>query len=719
MHKLLNLFFLIFISHQTFSQNDLFRDTSIRVIENNLKFSHAWAGGINAAQFNEIDINLDGKKDLIVFDRSGNKLIPFIKKNNQYVFAPKFKELFPKLRDWVIFADYNCDGKNDIYSYSSSGIAIYENTSSSNLSFSLVTQLVFSNYGSLNTNIFVSPVDIPAIVDIDNDGDLDILTFKITGGFIEYHKNLAIELTGNCDTVAFELESGCWGNFYEGLNNYTLNCQNCQCPPIIGDNNTKQKHAGSTLLCFDIDNDNDKDLILGDVSFNNLNLIINGGNSQNANMISVDSLFPTNTSNTIAADMDIFPAAFYLDVTSDGKKDLIVTSNSENNSENFESCWMYQNIGSNTNIDFNFIQKNFLQQEMIDLGAGSYPTFFDHNNDGLADIIVGNYGYHQIGGNPRSSLALFTNIGTITTPKYELESRDWQNISSLNLNINLNIPALNLTPTFGDLDGDSDDDMILGDANGKLHFFTNTGATPASFILSEPNYKNIDIGYFASPQIIDVDRDGLLDIIIGEQNGSINYCQNTGNTNTPIFDSVISNFGGIDIENTIISTGYSSPTLFDNNGVFELYSGSFTGEVYKYNNIDNNITGTFDSIAALSISDGSKSRVAIQDINNDQKPDFIIGNYSGGLSLYSSDSSLISAINIDITNELLIYPNPTKYLLNIQGNNYGDIEISNIYGQTVLKSRKSDFTHKINTSKINPGIYFLKINNSCSKFIIK
>jgi len=356
---------------------------------------------------------------------------------------------------------------------------------------------------------------------------------------------------------------------------------------------------------------------------------------------------------------------------------------------------------------------------MIDLGAGSYPTFFDHNNDGLADIIVGNYGYHQIGGNPRSSLALFTNIGTITTPKYELENRDWQNISSLNLNINLNIPALNLTPTFGDLDGDSDDDMILGDANGKLHFFTNTGATPASFILSEPNYKNIDIGYFASPQIIDVDRDGLLDIIIGEQNGSINYCQNTGNTNTPIFDSVISNFGGIDIENTIISTGYSSPTLFDNNGVFELYSGSFTGEVYKYNNIDNNIAGTFDSISALSISDGSKSRVAIQDINNDQKPDFIIGNYSGGLSLYSSDSSLISAINIDITNELLIYPNPTKYLLNIQGNNYGDIEISNIYGQTVLKSRKSDFTHKINTSKINPGIYFLKINNSCSKFIIK
>ena len=37
--------------------------------------------------------------------------------------------------------------------------------------------------------------------------------------------------------------------------------------------NKKQKHAGSTLLAIDIDNDNDKDLILGDISYNNLNFV--------------------------------------------------------------------------------------------------------------------------------------------------------------------------------------------------------------------------------------------------------------------------------------------------------------------------------------------------------------------------------------------------------------------------------------------------------------
>ena len=450
-------------STSLFCQNNFYRDTTVALIENNIKFKNAWAGGINSAQFHEIDLDLDGNKDLIVFDKTGNKLLPFLNKNGYFSFAPDYRSSFPlhqdgkKLHDWVIFADYNCDGKNDIYTYSSGGFAIFKNTSTTSLSFSLVDTLVRSNYGGpIPLNIFISAVDIPAVSDVDNDGDLDILTFKITGGFIEYHKNLAIETTGNCDTILFELSESCWGNFYEGLNTYTLNCQNCQCPPIINHPNSKQKHAGSTLLAIDIDNDNDKDIILGDISFNNLNLLINGGDSLNANMIMVDSLFPSNNLNTLPANLEIFPAAYYLDLTNDGVKDLMVTTNSENNSSNFTSCWLFDNSGSNSNADFNFLQNNFIQDEMIDLGSGSYPTFFDHNNDGLFDIVVGNYGYHQSGGNPVSSLALFENTGSLNNPEFTLVDRDWQNISNINLNINLNIPAINLSPTFGDLDGDSD-----------------------------------------------------------------------------------------------------------------------------------------------------------------------------------------------------------------------------------------------------------------------
>ena len=42
--------------------------------------------------------------------------------------------------------------------------------------------------------------------------------------FVEYHKNLAMETTGNCDTVIFELNESCWGKFYEGLKFIIKSC---------------------------------------------------------------------------------------------------------------------------------------------------------------------------------------------------------------------------------------------------------------------------------------------------------------------------------------------------------------------------------------------------------------------------------------------------------------------------------------------------------------
>ena len=253
-------------------------------------------------------------------------------------------------------------------------MAVYKNTSINELSFIEVDTLVSDYGGPTPLNIYISPVDIPAISDIDNDGDLDILTFSILGGFIEYHKNLSMELYNNCDSLIFEFSESCWGLFYEGLNSYILNCQNCQCPQFVN-NNLRQKHAGSTILAIDIDNDNDKDLVLGDISYNNLNLLINGGNNQNAIITSVDSLFPQNFANTVAANIDVYPASFYVDIFNNGVKDLIVTTNTENNSENFESCWLYENIGQNSQPDFEFIKTNFLQSDMLDFGNSAYPVF--------------------------------------------------------------------------------------------------------------------------------------------------------------------------------------------------------------------------------------------------------------------------------------------------------------------------------------------------------
>jgi hypothetical protein len=704
------------------------RDFSLIFKENGMQFPSAVSGGINSGQFSNIDLNLDGVMDLVVFDKSGNKISPFINDNGNYIYSPKYRNNFPKVHDWMLLADYNCDGKNDIYTYSSGGVAIYKNTSVNNLSFSLITSLVNSDYGANNLNLYISSVDIPAISDIDYDGDLDILTFSILGGFVEYHKNMAMELTGNCDTVAFELSESCWGLFYEGLNNYTLNCPNCQCPQITNNNsNIKQKHAGSTLLAIDIDNDNDKDLVLGDISLNNLFLLINGGDNQNANMISVDSVFPKNHSNTIATDIDIFPAGYYLDVTNDGIKDLVVSTNRKNNAENFESCWFYENTGQNTLPVFNFIQKDFLQSDMIEFGTSASPTFYDYNSDGLQDLIIGNYGYHIPNNDPISSLALFENTGNDSIPEYNLIDRDWLGLSTINLNTVLTIPALNLSPTFGDIDGDNYQDLIIGDADGKLHLFINTGNTTTPFQLSAPNYQNIDIGNYAHPQLIDVNRDGLNDLIIGEQDGTINYLPNTGSDTNAVFDTIITNWGGIDVDTSFISTGFSTPLLYDSSGVYQLFVGSFSGSIYQFSNIDNNINGQFASVnsTASTIWDGGQCAFTLVDITNDNQPEIVLGNLSGGIAYFSSDSVLADTTTVTVNsnsikdNRFSIFPNPTEKRFTISSKSKGVVQIHNLLGELIYTTKKIKKEISINTNNLQKGIYIVRLNKNIQKIIIQ
>ncbi|HEX5171582.1 MAG TPA: hypothetical protein VFW11_20530, partial [Cyclobacteriaceae bacterium] len=55
---------------------------------NNL--SLPWAGGLNATQYNTLDINGDSKADLILFDRTANKAITFLNENDHYIYTPQY-----------------------------------------------------------------------------------------------------------------------------------------------------------------------------------------------------------------------------------------------------------------------------------------------------------------------------------------------------------------------------------------------------------------------------------------------------------------------------------------------------------------------------------------------------------------------------------------------------------------------------------------------------
>ena len=289
------LFFIVlvsicFISNTINAQKKFFsRVDSIEVFVQGNPIKSPWAGGINSAQFSTIDLNHDGAEDLFIFDRTGNKILTYINNGSEYVYAPNYENIFPKLEYWTLLRDYDQDGKKDIFSYVSGGIGVWKNksTSSTNSFEKVSSPYVYSYQFGNMTNLYVSKVDIPDINDIDGDGDIDVLTFGVIGSRLEYHQNFSIENGHASDSLDYEMKNACWGHFREtGFNTNTCilfdTCTSNVSNPHRSSSNAL-RHAGSTVLSLDLNNDNVKDVILGDVSFGNLVALENDNIGVNMN----------------------------------------------------------------------------------------------------------------------------------------------------------------------------------------------------------------------------------------------------------------------------------------------------------------------------------------------------------------------------------------------------------------------------------------------------
>lgn len=718
------------------------RIDSIPVKQNGNWLKNPWAGGHNFCQFSDIDLNSDGIKDLFVFDRTGNKITTYINAGTpntvSYTHAPQYEKMFPSLQCWVLLTDYNCDGKEDIFTsaVASAGISVYKNTSSSgNLQFTLVKNVLKEAVNNIPAN----PIGLPVVEDIDNDGDLDILTYSSGSWLMSYYINKSKEMGYACDSLLYNLSPGCWGHFTETQSNCAAALTSCRTihadstynneyatgsnpftlTPDSSDGNLR--NGSSCSLCLDMDGDGDKELVLGQGNCCTVTLLTNGGTASSANMTSLTSNFPSGTPINIRSN----PCAYFLDANNDLKRDLLVSPSQPNSSVNNESIWYYQNTGTDQVPVFSRVKRNFLQDEMIDVGAASNPVFFDFNNDGLADILISNfvYSFDSCTAAYGYGVYAYQNIGTSTRPKFELISTDYADLSTA-------LPfTTNKHLTFGDLDGDGDMDMFVGDYNGMIHYFQNSGGTgPAVFTLTAKNYADssgnpIDVGSYSAPQLVDADRDTDLDLIIGEQAGNLNYYQNTGTTNAPSFIFRSNSFGGVDVLQQL-STGYSIPFLHDSAGSYRLFVGSEsskspnttpnqTGWIWYYKNIDGNLSGNFTLVDSMyhRIWEGTRMTVNGKDITGDGKMDLLIGNDAGGIAIYAGDSIAVSVPEINTYSiDFTLYPNPGNGSFNIACSlrDFNSLKIYDVAGKTVYQSALMATQTNFRLNVPN-GVYFCEL----------
>jgi hypothetical protein len=547
-----------------------------------------WAGGINSVQFFPIDLDGDAREDLVVFDRSAQHLKTFLRNaSGGFTYAPSFQNRFPLIENWMNLLDYDGDGDKDLFTSTPGGIQVYPNVGN-NFPKSLGTLKSTGLNGLIN--IYVSATDIPAIADIDGDGDLDVLAFESAGHFISYYENIG--------DLKFVTKSQNWGNFY--LND----CQDITfglVPELIKQmqSTTAVQHAGSTLTLWDPDKNGIYDLIIGHVNCSSFIYMRNGGTRSKPSFQAADYNFPAGAPHTVPS----LASGSSIDLDGDGALDLVASSHLPDLNSAMETTSFYRSENGALVLK----TKAFLQEEMIDVGDNASPVFFDVEGDGDLDLLIGSNAitlYENVNGTlslkSRSFLPL-TGAANIQLQVvngrlmlyYLKSSVAYYRVYASGLlgdEKPLNVVSVRETPRLYDTNQDGKLELVVLDylggtrvydwsdlakpyqrietlfrgiayadmtGDGKTERITldASGSVYVSGLGLEVQRLPFQVGQNAQISTADFNRDGKVDIVVGLASGGVQLFQNTSEVILPseelyVWPNPASSFINIRVKNT-------------------------------------------------------------------------------------------------------------------------------------------------------------------------
>ena len=403
---------------------------------------------------------------------------------------------------------------------------------------------------------------------------------------------------------------------------------------------------------------------------------------------------------------------------------------------------------------------DFPGEGIVETAGFNIPRLIDFEPDGNVDLIIGvlsgAYGSDYI-----NNLAYYKNNGTS-------EQYDFQ-LVTMNL-----LPGLDLisgtVPVLEDIDGDNDDDLIIGTEfnadntswAGQLYYFENiTNNSAPEYVLVDSSFIDDFTTTNLAPSFYDTDNDGDLDAIIGEFNGYLLHYNQTDTgweyighyLDLDLNGKTMPAWGDVDQDNDddlVIGTKDGMVSVYINNGDISnlefisqidigddaaptilsngaIIAGNEVGDLkLLYYDSGNLIEGNMPGYpyCGQNLTPHPFSISESQEFEN-----LLVGSKAGGVQYLSYNSLGIKKENdpVPIDFEIYaVYPNPNnghcKIDLNIDKVGTYEITVFDIHGRAINRVfngplNKGKYTFALQEI-ISSGVYFIRLQKD-DLFVIK